>query len=369
MESKAVKELKKNSNQLISDLEKCWKKLNLQQKIAELEHLKKMMGQADFWNEPEKAQKKSKEKEKLQNQTSSWFSLKGEITDFPDWINLVIEEGSEEKIEELKTQFFSLKERLERLELLESSVEAEDHLPAFINIHPGAGGTESQDWAEMLLRMYIRYFEKKKWNYSLIDEQSGEGAGIKNVTLLVAGESVFRFLKCENGIHRLVRISPFDSNKRRHTSFASVHVSPEISDEIEINIKEKDLRIDVYRSSGAGGQHVNTTDSAVRITHLPTGIVTQCQNERSQIKNKEIAMKMLRSRIYELEKQKAAEEKNKKMGEKKSISWGSQIRSYVFHPYNMVKDHRTDFETSNTQAVLNGEIEPFILAYLKTVLQ
>ena len=365
METKFVKELKKNTSKLMDTLNLCWKKLSLDQEIAELESLKVSMSKPDFWDDPKKAKDFSKRKDYLTDKISSWSSLKKEIVDFPEWIDLIVEEGSEEKIESLKDTLKAFEEQLEELELLGSFNSEEDNLSAFLNIHPGAGGTESQDWAEILLRMYIRFFEKKKWNYTLIDEQAGDGAGLKNVTLSVSGDFCFRFLKCENGIHRLVRISPFDSNKRRHTSFASVHVSPEISDDIEVNINEKDLRIDVYRSSGAGGQHVNTTDSAVRITHLPTGIVTQCQNERSQIKNRETAMKMLRSRVYELEKQKAEEEKNAKMGEKKSISWGSQIRSYVFHPYNMVKDHRTNLETANTQAVMNGEIEPFILSYLK----
>jgi peptide chain release factor 2 len=214
--------------------------------------------------------------------------------------------------------------------------------------------------------MYSRYFENKGFKVDMVDYQEGEGAGLKNVTLHVQGEYAFGYLKGENGVHRLVRISPFDSNKRRHTSFASVHVEPELDDNIDIVIDEKDLRVDTYRSSGAGGQHVNKTDSAVRMIHIPSGIVVQCQNERSQIKNRGTAMKMLKAKLYELEKQKNAEEAAKKSGEKKDIAWGSQIRSYVFHPYNMIKDHRTDHETANIGPVMDGDLDSFIMAFLRS---
>lgn len=235
---------------------------------------------------------------------------------------------------------------------------------AILSINSGAGGTESQDWAQMLLRMYIRWIERRGFDYEEIDLQPGQEAGIKSATLLVKGDYSYGYLKAESGVHRLVRISPFDSNSRRHTSFASVTVIPEINDDFVIEIDEKDLKIDVYRSSGAGGQHVNKTSSAVRITHIPTGIIVQCQNERSQHKNKAYALKILRSKLYQLK----LEEEEKKLAEytkdQKKIEWGSQIRSYVFHPYNLVKDLRTDYETSNTQAVMDGDIDEFIMSYL-----
>jgi len=240
----------------------------------------------------------------------------------------------------------------------------DDSKNAIVSINSGAGGTESQDWAQMLLRMYLRWIERREFAYEEIDLQPGQEAGIKSATILVKGEYAYGYLKSENGVHRLVRISPFDSNSRRHTSFASVSVVPEIDEDFDIEIDEKDLKIDVYRASGAGGQHVNKTSSAVRITHLPTGIVVQCQNERSQHKNKAFAMKVLKARLYQLRR----DEEEKKLAEytkdQKKIEWGSQIRSYVFHPYNMVKDLRTEAETSNTQAVMDGDIDLFINSYL-----
>jgi peptide chain release factor 2 len=235
---------------------------------------------------------------------------------------------------------------------------------AFLTIHPGAGGTESQDWAEMLLRMYLRWAEQHGFKTELIDYQAGEEAGVKSVTIAVKGLNAYGLLSAEIGVHRLVRISPFDANKRRHTSFASVFVYPEIDDKIEIVIEDKDLRIDTYRSTGAGGQHINTTDSAVRITHLPTGIVVQCQNERSQHKNRSVAMKMLRSRLYELEMEKKRAENKAIEDAKMDIAWGSQIRSYVLHPYRLAKDHRTKYEVGDVDRVLDGNLDPFIKTYL-----
>jgi peptide chain release factor 2 len=252
------------------------------------------------------------------------------------------------------------------LELAVKMGAPEDPSNAWVMIHPGAGGTESQDWAEMLLRLYTRFAESRGWKAELIDRQEGDEAGIKSATLHVLGDHAYGYLKSEMGVHRLVRISPFDSAKRRHTSFASVYVSPEVDEAIEIDIAEKDLRIDTYRSSGAGGQHVNVTDSAVRITHLPTGIVVTCQNERSQGRNRDMAMKVLRARLYQKALDERRAEEEKRVGDKKSIEWGSQIRSYVLHPYRMVKDHRTGHETGDTDRVLDGGIDPFIEAYLKT---
>jgi len=254
----------------------------------------------------------------------------------------------------------------DELELAVKMGAPEDSKNAWLSIHAGAGGTESQDWAEMLLRMYLRFAEQRGWKAELIERQDGEEAGIKSATVHVVADHAYGYLKSEMGVHRLVRISPFDAAQRRHTSFASVFVAPEVDEDIEIDIADKDLRIDTYRSSGAGGQHVNVTDSAVRITHLPTGIVVTCQNERSQGRNREMAMRVLRGRLYQraLDERRATEEKL--VGEKKSIEWGSQIRSYVLHPYRMVKDHRTAHETGDTDRVLDGDLTPFIEAYLRS---
>ena len=260
-----------------------------------------------------------------------------------------------------------MESRFEDVQLAEALLGKDDQLNAIVTISSGAGGTESQDWAQMLLRMYTRWFDRQGFSYETLDLQDGEEAGIKSASLLVKGDSAFGYLKSENGVHRLVRISPFDSNKRRHTSFASVHVAPEIDDEIEVNIEEKDLRVDTYRASGAGGQHINKTDSAIRITHIPTGVVVQCQQERSQHKNRDKAMKMLRSRLYELEREKREEDAESRSGEKRDVSWGNQIRSYVFHPYKMVKDLRTGFETSDPDSIMNGELEDIVKSYLKSL--
>ena len=275
------------------------------------------------------------------------------------------EEESDASLEaELQSEAAAIEKMISELEFKRMLGGKEDPKNAILTIHPGAGGTESQDWAEMLMRMYLRYAEIHKFKTDILDFQSGDEAGIKSVTIMVTGPFAYGYLKAEAGVHRLVRISPFDSNSRRHTSFASVFVLPEVDDDIDIEIDPGDLRIDTYRASGAGGQHVNKTDSAIRITHLPTGIVVQCQNERSQFKNKSTAMKILASRLYQqkLEEQRA---KQKEMeSSKKDIAWGSQIRSYVFHPYNMVKDHRTNVETSNIQQVMDGGIDRFIEKYL-----
>jgi peptide chain release factor 2 len=254
----------------------------------------------------------------------------------------------------------------DELELAVKMGAPEDEKNAWVMIHAGAGGTESQDWAEMLLRMYTRFFERRGWTAELIDRQDGEEAGVKSATLHVVGDHAYGYLKGEMGVHRLVRISPFDAAKRRHTSFASVYVSPEVDEDIQIDVADKDIRVDTYRSSGAGGQHVNVTDSAVRITHLPTGIVVTCQNERSQGRNRDMAMKVLRARLYQKALDERRAEEEKRVGAKKAIEWGSQIRSYVLHPYRMVKDHRTGHETGDTDRVLDGDLAPFVEAYLKS---
>ena len=266
--------------------------------------------------------------------------------------------------EDLRAELAALRKEIDQLETATLLGGEHDQLNAIVTLHPGAGGTESQDWAEMLLRMYRRWVEGRGFKFTLNDYQPGEEAGLKSATFTVTGDYAYGLLSGESGVHRLVRISPFDSNKRRHTSFASVFVSPEIGEDIEIEIKPEDLRTDTYRATGAGGQHINTTDSAVRITHLPTGTVVQCQNERSQHRNRDTAMKFLRSRLYELELRKRREATQKLEDSKGDIAFGSQIRSYVLHPYRLVKDHRTKFEMGNADAVLDGDLDPFIKTYL-----
>ncbi len=305
-----------------------------------------------------------KERAELADPLAAWRKQLQELEDTKVFAELAAE-GTDEAEAEADAKLKELEATLERMELQRTLGGEHDAGNAIVTLHPGAGGTEAQDWAEILLRMYLRWVERHGFKAQLVDTQPGEGAGIKNATITVEGPYAFGYLKAEAGIHRLVRISPFDSNARRHTSFASVFVYPEVDDEVEIDINEADLRIDTYRSSGAGGQHVNKTDSAVRLTHLPTGIVVACQNERSQHKNKSMAMKILRARLYELEKQKQREKVAEMDKAKKDIAWGSQIRSYVLHPYRLVKDHRTGIEVGNADAVLDGDLDQFIEAYLQ----
>jgi peptide chain release factor 2 len=290
--------------------------------------------------------------------------LSKKLEDMEAFFELAREASDEDVVRELKAELTAFDAEISRIEIEMLLSGDNDRLNAIMEIHPGAGGTESQDWAEMLYRMYLRWAERKGFRVQMLDTQEGEEAGIKSVTLLINGEFAYGYLSCESGVHRLVRISPFDAGARRHTSFASVFVSPEVDGHFEVEIEEKDLKVDTYRSSGAGGQHVNVTDSAVRITHLPTGIVVQCQNERSQHRNREMAMKVLRSRIYELEMEKRKAEADAIENAKKDIAWGSQIRSYVLHPYRMVKDHRTKYEVGDADRVLDGDIDEFINHYL-----
>jgi peptide chain release factor 2 len=280
------------------------------------------------------------------------------------WVEMS-EEAGEPLEREIEETFVRLKEKIGNLEFRRMLGGKNDPNNAILTIHPGAGGTESQDWAEMLMRMYFRFCELKKFKTTTMDYQSGDEAGIKSVTLQINGEYAYGRLKAEAGVHRLVRLSPFDSNNKRHTSFASVFITPELDNDIEVDINPVDLRVDTYRASGAGGQHVNKTDSAIRITHLPTGIVVQCQNDRSQHKNKANAMKILASRLYQLKLDEQKEKLQALENAKTEIGWGSQIRSYVFHPYNMVKDHRTNVETSSVQQVMDGDLDTFIEPYLK----
>lgn len=296
------------------------------------------------------------------NQTAQISSNLMTANEILDLLNLDYDEELKKELDDLVLKLIKDIDDLEINVLLNQE---NDKLNCFLEIHPGAGGTESCDWAEILLRMYLRFCEKNNYKYEIIDEQKGEEAGIKSVTVLIKGFCAYGYFKCEKGVHRLVRISPFDSNSRRHTSFASVTITPEFNNDINLEINEKDLKIDVYRSSGKGGQGVNTTDSAVRITHLPTKIVVTCQNERSQIKNKETAMKVLKSKLYQLELEKQELELNKIKGINSNIDFGSQIRSYVLEPYTLVKDSRTNYETAQADKVLDGDIMPFILAMLK----
>jgi peptide chain release factor 2 len=317
-----------------------------------------------FWNDPEKASGILREKSRLTDAVEKWKKQKSSLDDLRILSEIASEEQDDQTQEEIRSELETLNTALRDDELKMMLGTEQDPMNAILSIHAGAGGTEAQDWAEMLLRMYLRWAERKGLETTIIDYLPGDEAGIKSVTWTLRGEYAYGYAKAEIGIHRLVRISPFDAGARRHTSFASVFVYPEVDDRIVIEIDEKDLRIDTYRSTGAGGQHVNKTDSAVRLTHLPTGIVVQCQNERSQHKNKAMAMKYLRSRLYEMK----LREQNEKLDEinktKKDISWGSQIRSYVLHPYKMVKDHRTNLETGNVNRVLDGDIDDFIEAYL-----
>lgn len=323
-----------------------------------------MISQADFWNDSNQAEKVLKERKILQNEIQSWESQLNDLEDNKILFALAQEENDEKTALEVEQNLKLIEKGISGLELQKMLQDEEDHRDAIVVIHSGAGGTESQDWASMLLRMYLRWAEKNNYLTEIIDILPGEEAGIKGVTFTVSGKYAYGFLKAEVGVHRLVRISPFDAGRRRHTSFASVFVYPDMEDEITIQIDEADLRIDTYRSSGAGGQHVNKTDSAVRITHIPTGIVVQCQNERSQHKNKAIALKVLKARLYELQ----LKERNQKLEEmhasKKEIAWGSQIRSYIMHPYRLVKDHRTGIDIGNVDAVMDGDLNPLIQAYL-----
>jgi peptide chain release factor 2 len=293
-----------------------------------------------------------------------WSSAQAERDDLLVLVELGEEGEDESTLVEVRELLAELTRQVERMEFARMLSGPHDPNNAIVSINAGAGGTEAQDWAEMLLRMYLRWCERKGFKTEITEYQPGEEAGAKSVTLTVEGAYAYGYLRAEKGIHRLVRISPYDANARRHTSFCSVFVFPEIADDVELEVNEKDLRVDTYRSSGAGGQHVNKTDSAIRITHLPTGIVVSCQSERSQHKNRSTAMKQLRARLYELEMEKKESEATALVGEKKEIAWGSQIRSYVLHPYRMVKDHRTGFEVGNADGVLDGDLDGFVEAYL-----
>ena len=319
---------------------------------------------ADFWSDNDRAQAVMKERRGIERVVERFDSLMGEVEEASILLDLTREEDDEELDRELDEKLSGSSAAIEQFEFEHMLQDEDDPRGAIVTIHAGAGGTEAQDWAEMLLRMYLRWCERHGFETEIIDALDGEEAGLKSVTFTSRGDYAYGYLKAEIGIHRLVRISPFDAGARRHTSFASVSVYPEVGEEIPIEINESDLKIDTYRSSGAGGQHVNKTDSAVRITHLPTGIIVQCQSERSQHKNKATAMRVLRARLYESQKQEEAERRDAIHKGQKEIAWGSQIRSYVLQPYRMIKDHRTNFEIGNVDAVLDGDLDKFITGYL-----
>lgn len=338
---------------------------SLRQNVVELED--KMM-ESDFWDDNEKAQNILKKSKNIKKKIKRFLDIEENLEEAETLIEMGLEESDESlgiEASELISKSIELVEDF-RLETLLSG--EYDHLDAIMQIHAGSGGLDAQDWAEMLFRMYCKWSDKEEYEYKILDLIRDSEAGIKTVTISISGENAYGFLKSEKGVHRLVRISPFDSSGKRHTSFASVDVMPELDDSIHVDINPVDLKIDTFRASGAGGQHVNTTDSAVRITHIPTGVVVSCQNERSQLNNKSTAMKMLMSKLIEIKEQENKEKIEDLSGDYSQISWGSQIRSYVFHPYNMVKDHRTNAEVGNIQSVMDGNIEVFINAYLKKTL-
>lgn len=338
---------------------------DLAEKKAELKQLEGKMSRSDFWDDQESAQRTVSQLSTLKSVIEPAEEALRSVRELKELFELAAAESDEQMLSQLEDDLDGLRKRCEQIELTGLLSGPHDAKSCFFSIHAGAGGTESCDWVSMLLRMYSRYFERRRYKFEQLDIVPGEEAGIRSITLRVSGPFAFGRLSCEVGVHRLVRISPFDSQKRRHTSFAAVDCSPEFDEDIDIEIKDEDLRIDFYRAGGAGGQHVNKVSSAVRITHLPSGIVTQCQNERSQHKNKASAMKVLKARLYMLEQQKRDAELAKLYSDKGQIAWGNQIRSYVLQPYQMVKDHRTDFQTGNVDAVLDGELDGFVESYLR----
>ncbi len=338
---------------------------DLEKLEVDIREFEEVMAQPGFWDNQDEAQVVISDLNDIKNKYDSFMTLSENHEEFELMLEMVEEMPDPELKEELEAGIQKLIKDVEDYELVMLLNGAYDKNNAILELHPGAGGTESQDFGEMLYRMYTRYIEQKGFTYEVIDYQGGDEAGIKSVTLLVKGEYAYGFLKAEKGVHRLVRISPFDSGGRRHTSFVSCDVTPEITDDIDLEIQPDEIRVDVYRASGAGGQHVNKTESAVRITHIETGIVSTSQAGRSQLANRQTAMQHLKSKLFQRRQEEKEAEMAKLRGEQKEIGWGSQIRSYVFHPYSMVKDHRTDHETGNTGAVMDGDLEPFIEAYLR----
>ena len=334
-------------------------------KEAEIEELEKQTASPDLWNDQQRAQELMKALTRLRDDVGPWSQLAARAADLSDLLELAGEEEDESLSDEVQQELAAVRKQFGTLEMSALFSGPYDRSDALLSINAGAGGTEAQDWAQMLSRMYARWAEVRGLQLELVDVQEGEEAGIKSMVAMINGALAYGHLRAERGVHRLVRLSPFDSNHRRHASFAAVDVIPQINEDVDIEINPDDLKVDTYRASGAGGQHVNKTSSAVRLTHLPTGIVVQCQNERSQHRNRDMAMRVLRARLFERQLEEQQEELEKIRGAQSKIEWGSQIRSYVFHPYNMVKDHRTSCETSSVDAVMDGDIDSFIRAFLE----
>ncbi|SNZ06315.1 peptide chain release factor 2 [Persephonella hydrogeniphila] len=360
-----ILELKEKLNELSNRFKNIKDIMKPDELEKELKRLDEEMGKPDFWNDQKKAQEIASRRNSIANKLEEIRSVEKRLNDIDEYIQLLEMEYDEDTEKELKEEIENVEKEINRLETASLLSEEYDFKNAILTLQAGSGGVEACDWTEMLLRMYLRWAEKNGFEIEMVDYQPDDVAGIKSATVIVKGPYAYGYLKGEQGVHRLVRISPFDANKRRHTSFSAVSVIPEIGEEVKVEIKEEDLRIDTFRASGAGGQHVNTTDSAVRIVHIPTGITVSCQSERSQIQNRAKALQMLKAKLYQYELEKQKEKQKELEGEKKDISWGSQIRSYVFQPYQMVKDLRTGFETGNIEAVMDGEIDGFIESYLK----
>ncbi|MDK6863648.1 MULTISPECIES: peptide chain release factor 2 [Nosocomiicoccus] len=361
-----VSEIKSFIEEMRTKLEKFRGSLDLEEKETQIREYEELMVEPNFWDDTDKANEIIEKNNQLKRVVDGFNTLEDEVNDIEVSLELLKEENDPDLQEMMEETIQNVKKESDEFELNILLSEEHDEQDAILELHPGAGGTEAQDWAEMLLRMYQRFIEDQGFKTEVLNYLAGDEAGVKSVTLSVKGPFAYGLLKGEKGVHRLVRISPFDSSGRRHTSFVSCEVTPQFKDsEINIEINQEDISIDTYRASGAGGQHVNTTDSAVRITHHPTGVVVTCQNERSQIKNRETALKMLKSKLYQLELERQQEEIAALKGEQKEIGWGSQIRSYVFHPYSMIKDHRTNYEVGNVDKVMNGDLMPFIDSYLR----
>ncbi|EPY2272255.1 peptide chain release factor 2 [Clostridium sporogenes] len=359
-----IQEIINNSYELKNTIKEIGESLDIEKLKNSISELQNKMQNPNFWNDIKEAQKITSEEKYLKDKLSKYNHLKNTIEDIIG-LSQMLSEEDDDMGKEILSEYKNIKEEIDRFKI-ETLLSGEyDRNNAIMTLHSGVGGTDAQDWTDMLFRMYTRWAEKEGFTVKIMDLLEAEDAGIKSVTLKITGEFVYGYLKGEKGIHRLVRISPFNANGKRQTSFAAIEVLPELTDDQEIEIKSEDLKIDTYRAGGAGGQHVNKTESAVRITHIPTGIIVQCQNERSQHTNKETAMKVLKSRLVELKERSHKEKIEDLTGELKDMGWGSQIRSYVFHPYNLVKDHRTGAETSNVDAVMNGDINIFIIEYLK----
>lgn len=362
-----IEEINQNLNQLEQNIEKLKCDLKIEEILSQVAGLQEETLKDDFWNDAKRSQSILQEIKGYEQKIKSFNDISKHFEDLTVMVDLVVEDGedgNEETLKDLELDYQSLIKDIEMLNLSTFLSGEYDKKNAILTFHAGAGGTESQDWVEMLYRMYAKWAEKNKYKVKVLDYLDGEEAGIKSLSILVEGLNSYGFLKSEAGVHRLVRISPFDSSGRRHTSFAAIEVIPEIEDDVQIDIRDEDLKIDTYRASGAGGQHVNKTESAVRITHLPTGVVVACQNERSQKKNKDTAMKMLKSKLVEIKEREHLEKIEDIKGDHREIGWGSQIRSYVFMPYTLVKDHRTGFEIGDVNSVMNGNIDGFINAYL-----